>query len=189
LLPVDPARRSCKRHLITGAWDVPLAPTLTDDTQLLPLVDAIPPLRGRGRADPNSMMFNQAIFLPTGGLTPSDGGVTTASAPADSRPRRRQPTPEAPLTRAQPLSPGIWMPEIRHSRGDTRNLEHSLGYGHETAVRGRAGRVAGWVRYVADRPRAACWPLQTWVMVGWWGSPRAWVGALGVWGSGWLPVR
>ena len=50
--PVDPARPGSKYHLITEAHGIPLAVTLTgahrhDVTQLIPLVDAIPPIRGR----------------------------------------------------------------------------------------------------------------------------------------------
>src|SRR5262249_61782966 len=50
--PVDRRKRGSKHHLITDARGAPLATRLTganrhDVTQLLPLVDAIPPLRGR----------------------------------------------------------------------------------------------------------------------------------------------
>ncbi|ROP29805.1 IS5 family transposase [Couchioplanes caeruleus] len=49
--PVDRGRRGSKHHLITDAAGTPLAVTLTgghrnDVTQLLPLVEAIPPIRG-----------------------------------------------------------------------------------------------------------------------------------------------
>ncbi len=53
--PVDRGRPGSKHHLITDAGGIPLAVTLTggnrnDVTQLLPLIDAIPPIRGlRGR--------------------------------------------------------------------------------------------------------------------------------------------
>ncbi|MFC9634562.1 IS5 family transposase [Streptomyces mirabilis] len=53
--PVDRARPGSKRHVIVDGCGTPLAVTLTggnrhDDTQLLPLLDAIPPIRGlRGR--------------------------------------------------------------------------------------------------------------------------------------------
>jgi transposase len=53
--PTDGARPGSKHHLITDAQGVPLAVILTganrnDVTQLLPLVEAIPPIRGkRGR--------------------------------------------------------------------------------------------------------------------------------------------
>jgi transposase len=53
--PVDRARAGSKHHLITDANGTPLACLLTaanrpDVTQLLPLVEAIPPIRGkRGR--------------------------------------------------------------------------------------------------------------------------------------------
>ncbi|WP_435809970.1 IS5 family transposase [Streptosporangium sandarakinum] len=50
--PVDRARPGSKHHLITDAGGVPLAVILTgghrnDVTQLLPLIEAIPPIRGR----------------------------------------------------------------------------------------------------------------------------------------------
>jgi transposase len=50
--PIDRARPGCKHHLICDAGGLPLAVSITggnrnDVTQLLPLVDAIPPIRGR----------------------------------------------------------------------------------------------------------------------------------------------
>lgn len=50
--PTDRAKAGSKHHLITDAQGVPLAAILTganahDVTQLLPLVDAIPPVRGK----------------------------------------------------------------------------------------------------------------------------------------------
>ena len=53
--PTDRRKPGSKHHLITDAQGIPLATTLTganrhDLTQLLPLVEAIPPIRGqRGR--------------------------------------------------------------------------------------------------------------------------------------------
>ncbi|MFF3390095.1 IS5 family transposase [Streptomyces sp. NPDC002669] len=53
--PVDRARPGSKHHLITDATGIPLAATLTggnrnDVTQLIPLLQAVPPVRGkRGR--------------------------------------------------------------------------------------------------------------------------------------------
>ncbi|MGW0564961.1 IS5 family transposase [Streptomyces sp. NPDC003016] len=53
--PVDRGRTGSKHHLITDATGIPLAATLTGDnrndvTQLIPLLEAIPPVRGkRGR--------------------------------------------------------------------------------------------------------------------------------------------
>jgi transposase len=54
--PTDRARSGAKHHLVTEAQGIPLALILTgasrhDVTQLLPLIDAIPPIRGkRGRS-------------------------------------------------------------------------------------------------------------------------------------------
>ncbi|WP_205673505.1 IS5 family transposase [Amycolatopsis nivea] len=50
--PVDRARTGSKHHVITEAQGIPLAVSLTggnrnDVTQLMPLIDAIPPVRGR----------------------------------------------------------------------------------------------------------------------------------------------
>ncbi len=50
--PVDRGRPGCKHHLICDAGGIPLAVTLTGGnrnavTQLIPLLDAVPPLRGR----------------------------------------------------------------------------------------------------------------------------------------------
>ena len=53
--PTDRAKRGSKRHLICDGRGVPLAIRLTganrnDVTQLLPLIDAIPPIRGAAGA-------------------------------------------------------------------------------------------------------------------------------------------
>jgi transposase len=50
--PTDRRKKGSKHHVITDAGGVPLATTLTganrhDSTQMIPLVDAIPPVRGR----------------------------------------------------------------------------------------------------------------------------------------------
>ncbi|MFE4779778.1 IS5 family transposase [Streptomyces sp. NPDC056716] len=50
--PVDRARTGSKHHLITEAHGIPLAVSLTggnrnDVTQLMPLIEAVPPVRGR----------------------------------------------------------------------------------------------------------------------------------------------
>jgi transposase len=50
--PVDPARTGSKHHVITDGGGIPLAATLTganrnDVTQPMPLIEAIPPIRGR----------------------------------------------------------------------------------------------------------------------------------------------
>ncbi|MFF4911316.1 IS5 family transposase [Streptomyces sp. NPDC001260] len=50
--PVDRARTGSKHHLITEAHGIPLAASLTggnrnDVTQLMPLIEAVPPVRGR----------------------------------------------------------------------------------------------------------------------------------------------
>jgi hypothetical protein len=50
--PVDRARSGSKQHLLVDASGIPLAWTLTggnrhDVTQLIPLVERIPPVRGK----------------------------------------------------------------------------------------------------------------------------------------------
>ena len=50
--PVDRARNSSKHHLLVDATGIPLAWTVTggnrhDSTQLIPLVDRVPPVRGK----------------------------------------------------------------------------------------------------------------------------------------------
>ena len=50
--PVDRGRAGAKHHVLTDATGIPLAVTLTagnanDVTQLMPLLDAVPPVRGR----------------------------------------------------------------------------------------------------------------------------------------------
>jgi transposase len=52
LSPVDRARNGSKHHLLVDATGIPLAWTVTggnrhDITQLIPLLDAVPPVRGR----------------------------------------------------------------------------------------------------------------------------------------------
>jgi transposase len=66
--PTDRAKSGSKHHIITDANGIPLAATLTaanvaDVTQLLPLVDAIPPVqgkRGRPRKRPCSLFADKA---------------------------------------------------------------------------------------------------------------------------------
>ncbi|MET8645439.1 IS5 family transposase [Streptomyces sp. NPDC004675] len=66
--PVDRGRTGSKHHLITDGHGTPLAVLLTDGnrndvTQLLPLLDAIPPVRGRvgrPRRKPDSLFADRA---------------------------------------------------------------------------------------------------------------------------------
>lgn len=57
-IPVDQGRAGSEHHLVTDAAGLPLAATLTGDdrndvTQLMPLLQAVPPVRGtRGRPRP-----------------------------------------------------------------------------------------------------------------------------------------
>ncbi len=66
--PTDRRKSGSKHHVITDANSIPLAAILTganrhDETQLLPLVDAIPPVsgqRGRPRRSPNRVQGDRA---------------------------------------------------------------------------------------------------------------------------------
>src|SRR5881296_1851384 len=55
--PVDRARNGSKHHLLVDATGIPLAWTVTggnrhDSTQLIPLIDRVPPVRGNWSAAP-----------------------------------------------------------------------------------------------------------------------------------------
>ncbi|QRN94993.1 transposase [Archangium violaceum] len=59
--PVDRRKRCCKHHLLTDAEGTPLALELTaanshDITQLLKLVEAIPPVRGKPNVTGNVVL-------------------------------------------------------------------------------------------------------------------------------------
>jgi transposase len=66
--PTDRRKKGSKHHVITDAQGIPLATKLTgaqrhDSTQMLPLVDAIPPIqgpRGRARKRPNRTQGGRA---------------------------------------------------------------------------------------------------------------------------------
>lgn len=99
--PVDRGRPGSKQHLIVDRHGTPLAVTLTggnrhDVAQLLPLLDAIPPIRGRrGRprrrprrllADRgydfdkyHRLLWNSGIMAPA---KPTAGALEQSSAPA-----------------------------------------------------------------------------------------------------------
>jgi len=72
--PVDRARQGSKHHLITCGRGTPLAASLSggnrnDITQLVPLVDAIPPVRGRRgrpRRRPNRLYGDRAYHSQKG---------------------------------------------------------------------------------------------------------------------------
>jgi len=91
--PVDRGRSGSKHHLITDASGVPLAAILTggnrhDVTQLLPLLDKIPHIRGRTgrpRSRPNRLLADRGYdhdkyrrLLRTRGITPVIGRRCTA---------------------------------------------------------------------------------------------------------------
>ena len=71
--PVDRARNGSKHHLLVDAGGIPLAWTLTggnrhDVTQLIPLVDRVPPVRGkvgRPRRRPGRVTADRAYDYPT----------------------------------------------------------------------------------------------------------------------------
>ena len=86
--PVDRAKRGSKHHLIVDANGTPLATILTaanrnDVTQLIPLVDAIPPIRGKpGRplVKPQEVMGDRGYEGDPKRRILSDRGIATAIA-------------------------------------------------------------------------------------------------------------
>src|SRR5947207_8284008 len=86
--PVDRARNGSKHHLLVDATGIPLAWTLTggnrhDLTQLIPLLERVPPVRGRvGRPRPG-----HSVSPPTVATTTT---ATTANS-ASSASHRRSP--------------------------------------------------------------------------------------------------
>ena len=96
-LPVDRGRPGSKHHLICNASGIPLAVSLTggnrnDGTQLLPPVDAVPPIRGRRgrpRRRPRELFadrgYDHDIYrrqLRQRGITPRIARRGVATAPA-----------------------------------------------------------------------------------------------------------
>ncbi|NEK60229.1 IS5 family transposase [Geodermatophilus sabuli] len=82
--PVDRARPGCKHRLICDAGGLPLAVSITggnrnDVTQLLPLVDAIPPirgLRGRPRRRPRQLLADRGYDYDIHRRQLRDRGIT-----------------------------------------------------------------------------------------------------------------
>jgi DDE family transposase len=89
--PVDRDRPGSKHHLITDAHQFPLAVTLTgghrhDVTQLIPLVEAIPPARGRNGAELRERRRPRpagARLAPWWSRPPTAAGSPAISSPAD----------------------------------------------------------------------------------------------------------
>jgi hypothetical protein len=85
---VDRAKRGSRHHLAVDAGGVPLACTLTganahDVTQLIPLVDAIPPVRGRPGAPlrrPKCVMGDRGDDSDPHRMTLSGRGIRTRIA-------------------------------------------------------------------------------------------------------------
>ena len=85
---MDRRKNGSKHHLITDANGVPLATKLTganrhDVTQLIPLVDAIPPVRGKVGAPlrkPGEVMGDRAYHDKKRRTTLSGRGIATAIA-------------------------------------------------------------------------------------------------------------
>jgi IS5 family transposase len=82
--PVDRAKTGSKHHVITDGAGIPLAVTLTggnrhDVTQLLPLIDAIPPVRGkpgRPRRRPEQLYADRAYDFDSYRNQIRDKGIT-----------------------------------------------------------------------------------------------------------------
>ena len=85
---MDRRKNGSKHHLVVDAGGTPLAATLTganrhDVTQLLPLVDAIPPVRGRPGAPlrkPGEVMGDRAYHDEKRRMTLSGRGIGAAIA-------------------------------------------------------------------------------------------------------------
>jgi transposase len=85
---VERRKRGSKHHLIVDAGGIPLASILTganthDVTQLIPLVDAIPPIRGKVGAPlrkPQEVMGDRADDDENRRMTLSCRGIATAIA-------------------------------------------------------------------------------------------------------------
>ena len=90
--PVDRARNGSKHHLLVDATGIPLAWTLTggnrhDVTQLIPLLDRVPPVRGkvgRPRRRP------AAPRPPTAATTTARSGASSASGGSEPEIARRK---------------------------------------------------------------------------------------------------
>jgi hypothetical protein len=79
--PTDRARPGSKHHIVTDANGTPLAAILTganvnDVAQLLPLIDAIPPIRGLRGHHCSGRVWSTRIAV----TTPSDIGARCAIA-------------------------------------------------------------------------------------------------------------
>src|SRR5271170_1029243 len=90
--PVDRRKNGSKHHIVVDAGGVPLATILTganrnDVTQLIPLVDAIPPIAGKPGAPlrkPREVMADRGYDSDSHRMELSGRGIATAIA------RRRQ---------------------------------------------------------------------------------------------------
>ena len=115
--PVDRARSGSKHHLLVDATGIPLAWTLTggnrnDITQLIPLLDRVPPVRGRvGRP-----RGDQTGSPPTVLTTTSRSGASSASAGSPPRSRVARPS-TAPVSAATAGSSSAPSPGSTSSNG------------------------------------------------------------------------
>ena len=129
--PVDRARPGSKHHLITDAHGIPLAVTLTggnrnDVTQLIPLIEALPPVARPPRPAPP----------PPGGSTPTAATTTTStgdwSGPgitpmiARRRHRARLRPRHLPLGRGAHFRAAALVPSPADPLGDPRRHPRSL---------------------------------------------------------------
>ena len=121
--PVDRARAGSTHHLIAHANGIPLACLLTgairhDVTQLLPLVEAIPPVqgkRGRPRRRPRTLLADRAYHsqasrqsLRTLGIKPVSLGATQttdSTSAANAGPAHPLRTQSRPSTKPSSTSP------------------------------------------------------------------------------------
>lgn len=129
--PVDRGRTGSKHHLITDATGIPIAVTPTggnrnDVTQLIPLLQAVPPVRGkrgRPRRRPDVVLGDRGYDRQVPPPRPRAGREATDRATRHrTRLRTRHPTPGC---RARLLPPAL-VPPPADPLGDPRRHPRSL---------------------------------------------------------------
>ena len=127
--PADRARPGSKHHLITEAHGIPLAVTLTggnrnDVTQLLPLIEAIPPVRGRRgrpRQRPDAIYADRGYYHDKYRAQVREKDITPVIARRSTRARLGLGT----YRRAVPGAAAL-VPAATHPLGDPRRYPRSL---------------------------------------------------------------
>ena len=165
--PVDRARTGSKHHVITEAHGIPLAVSLTgghrnDVTQLMPLIAAIPPVRGRRgrpRRRPEAVYADRGYDHDKYRKQVRKKDITPGDRPPPARPfhtqqpRQTHPLaprggraspgraarPRCPRRTASPRISGLLRTACRTRRGRTRRGRSRYG-SRRRGCRGRGGR-------------------------------------------------